>query len=445
MHKHTLYFFFGLLLSAYALKAQTVLEGHWEGAMSRLGSVQLLNFDFLPAGDSLQVQFDDPARGYFRSYAEGVNKFAKTDSVFTLNFGYGNFHCILNKKYGQVTGYNKDWKPEVLFHIKKTGVREPDPYTEENISFINGNVKLAGTIYKPKETATFPLVILIHGSDEQTRRTTYMRSLVYVLTKNHIGVVVYDKRGTGSSGGNMNTASFHDLANDASACIQYISRRKDLPVTKLGLFGTSQGGWIAPMVANRWKSVGFVILNVGPAVSTFKQDLDRVEYTMRGDGFDKKTIDSALQHSRLYFDVVRADTGWNTLRRSVALFKTKPWGTENNLLQLPEKMNDEDMLWWRRNDYDPEKELSRMKCRVLSLMGGNDNLVPPATNLPLMERYLAKAGCPHKIIVLPDAGHNAIAFQTLLGGEWKWPEHYWIWPQRSPIYYEAIIDWIKGD
>lgn len=286
---------------------------------------------------------------------------------------------------------------------------------------------------------------MIHGSDEQTRRTAYIRSLVNVLTKNRIGVVVYDKRGAGKSGGNMRKATFEDLAGDVSACIFYIQKRKDLPVSKLGLFAASAGGWIAPAIANKFRAVEFVILNAGPAVSTFKQDIDRVEFTMRANGFGEKTIDSALQHSRLYFDVVRADSGWEKLRKSVELFKTKNWAKDDNLLQLPEKMDDDDMLWWRSHDYDPEKELSRMKCRVLSLMGGNDNLVPPSTNKALMEQYLTRAQCIHKIVILPDAEHNGIAFQKLLGGEWKWPEHYWIWPQRPAMYYEEIVKWIKDD
>jgi pimeloyl-ACP methyl ester carboxylesterase len=435
-----------LILVTGSIQAQkSVLAGHWEGAMSRLGSVQLLKFDLLPVGDSLEVQFDDPAQGYYRRFLEGNGKVAAGDSVFDIDFGYGKFHCILNKKYRQITGYCKEWRPEVLFHIKKMGAREDDPYTEENISFSNGDVKLAGTIYKPLGQGAYPLVILIHGSDAQTRRTPYIRSLVYVLTKNHIGVVVYDKRGTGSSGGNMQTAGFDDLANDVSACIRYIGRRKDLSITKLGLFATSQGGWIAPRVANKWKNIEFVILNVGPAVPLFKQDLDRVEFTMRANGFGQKTIDSAMQHSRLYFDVVQSNTGWDALQKSVAFYKTKDWAKEDNLLQLPEKMNDDDMLWWRSHDYDPKTDLSRMKCRVLSLMGGSDNLVPPATNQQLMEQYLTKAGCSHKIVVLPNAGHNAIAFQTLEGHDWKWPDHFWIWPQRSELYYDEIVNWIKND
>ncbi|CAN5158724.1 hypothetical protein BH09BAC6_BH09BAC6_12170 [soil metagenome] len=445
MLKNKFLFLYLLVLISNSLPAQkSALQGHWEGAISRLGSVQTLRFDMYGAGDSLQVHYDDPARGVFSCYLEGDQQIGVNDTVFDINFGYGKFHCLLNKKYGQITGSNKNWKPEVLFHIKKIGRAEESPYTSEDISFSNGGVKLAGSIYKPKGSGPDPMVILIHGSDAQARRTWYIRSLVQVLTKNHIGVVVYDKRGTGQSTGNMNTASFADLSNDVSACIRYISNRKDLHISKLGMFATSAGGWIAPAIANKWKIIDFVILNMGPAVPTFKQDLDRVEYTMRANGFDKKTVDSAMNHSMLYFEVVKDNRGWEKLQTSVSLYKTRSWAKDNNLLQLPEKMNDEDMLWWRSHNFDPANDLSHMHCRVLSLMGENDNLVPPATNKALMEQYLSQAGCPHKIVIIPNAGHNGIAFQTLFGGEWNWPEHFWIWPQRPALYYDEIISWIKG-
>jgi len=291
----------------------------------------------------------------------------------------------------------------------------------------------------------YPLVILIHGSDAQTRQTPYIRGLVYELTKANIAVLVYDKRGAGGSGGDASKATFNDLAADVSACIRYVKTKKELNISKMGLLATSAGGWIAPGIANKWnKTIGFVILNAGPAVSAYKQDIDRVEYTMRDNGFDKNTIDSAVRYSNLYFQVVKNNAGWEQLLPWVKLYKTKSWAVDNNLLQLPAKMNDDDMIWWRKHNFDPGFDLSHMKCRVLSIMGEKDVLVPPATNKNLMEQYLTAARCPHKIIELPNAGHNGIAYQTLLGGEWHWPDHYWIWPQRSAMYYDEIIKWVKN-
>jgi hypothetical protein len=36
------------------------------------------------------------------------------------------------------------------------------------------------------------------------------------------------------------------------------------------------------------------------------------------------------------------------------------------------------------------------------------------------------------------------SFGTLRGGEWKWPENYWVWPKKSPLFYETIMEWLSG-
>jgi len=140
-----------LLLATLSLSAQrNLLEGHWEGAVTRLGAVQPLKFDFTVVGDSLSVQFDDPAQGYYQKLLEGNQKLGANDTAFDINFGYGKFHCVLNRIYLQITGVNKNWKPELLFHLKKIGEKEPSPYSAEDITFNSGNTRLAGSIYKPK-------------------------------------------------------------------------------------------------------------------------------------------------------------------------------------------------------------------------------------------------------------------------------------------------------
>jgi len=79
------------LINYSALAQKNILPGHWEGAISRLGSVQLLKFDFIAVGDSIEIQYDDPVRGCYRCYLEGDQKIGVSDSVFDINFGYAKF------------------------------------------------------------------------------------------------------------------------------------------------------------------------------------------------------------------------------------------------------------------------------------------------------------------------------------------------------------------
>lgn len=430
----------------YSLFCQSLLTGHWEGAMSREGSIQLLNLHFYQVGDSLEVQFDDPAKGFYRCYVDEIRQHQRIglfDSVFVLNFGYGEFTMYLNNRFAELTGINEDWQPSVKVHLKKVRRTIRDNFTIEEVIIKNKNVSLAGTMYIPKGERQFPFVVLIHGSGKSTRRSIYARSLTYVLAQNGIGVLAYDKRGQGNStGDDGGYASFSLLADDALTCLKYIRSRKDLSVSKAGFLGTSQGGWIAPIAANRSKDVDFIVLNVGPAVSTFQQDIDRVAYSMRNNDFAQSTIDSALRHSKLYFEVVRSGKNWEALKRSVDGYKNKEWAKE--YLQLPEALNDSDMVWWRMNDYDPKENLSRLRCNVLSIFGGFDELVPPETNKPLMESYLSKSGCQYRITVFPGMTHNGLLYQTLHGGKWEWPENFWIWSKRPEQFYTEIVDWIQS-
>jgi pimeloyl-ACP methyl ester carboxylesterase len=431
-----------LLINKIAV-CQSILAGRWEGAMTREGSVQQINLTFIPEGDSLDIMFDDPGKGFFDCYVDEIKpdqRIGINDTIFALNFGYGNFRLHVNKKDQEITGLNDNWKPSVLFHIKKSFTGQILNFEKEDVIYKNNNITLSGTIYKPKGRTEYPYVILIHGSGIQTRKTINLRSMAYVLAQNGIGVLIYDKRGAGNSTGSGD-ASIFDLAGDAIAGVNYLSGRKDLNIRKLGFLGTSQGGWIASIVSGRIRNIDFIILNVGPAVSTHQQEIDRVNFSMRYDGFAEATIDSAIGHTKLYLNVVRNNSGWDDLKTSVDHFEKTPWGKD--YLQLPDRMNDADMLWWRNNFYDPKDDLSRVKCRVLSLMGGIDRLVPPQTNKELMENYLTMAKATHKIIEFPGADHSMLTWQKLRGGKWEWPEKYWVWSKKPISYYEEIINWIK--
>src|SRR3990167_4680993 len=121
-----------------------------------------------------------------------------------------------------------------------------DSILVKEIVFESEGVKLAGSIYAPKDAQA--AVVLVHGSDPVPRMT----KLAELLAKNGLLVLTYDKRGVGESGGvyvgpqvgtnNISVDNLTLLAKDASAAINVIHQYdKDLPI---GLVGASQAGWI---------------------------------------------------------------------------------------------------------------------------------------------------------------------------------------------------------
>ncbi len=306
------------------------------------------------------------------------------------------------------------------------------------------DINLSGMLYNPKNRIgqAVDYVILVHGSGAQDRFSPYYISLGYSLAKNGFGVLLYDKRGTGLSSGNFESASMEDLANDALAALNYLKNRKDIKKFEIGFLGTSQGGWIAPIAANKNKDCDFLILNVGPAVSVFEQDINRVEYSMKNDGWDQASIDSAVLYSELYFQYVKDNSPetWKKLDKFSKDIKNKDWVEYVN---IPD--NKDDFEWWRNNNYDPETTLKNLKCRTLCLFGEYDPLVPPEENENLMREYLTLAGIEFDIKVIPGTLHDMKTFQGLNGDNWSWPKVYWEWRKQPYSFLDNIIQFLNKD
>jgi pimeloyl-ACP methyl ester carboxylesterase len=298
-------------------------------------------------------------------------------------------------------------------------------------------------IFKPKNiTNPIPYVILIHGSDYQDRNTPYYHSLGYALASNGIGVLLYDKRGCGKSTGNWEQSSFADLADDAVAALQFLKNREDLGISKIGFLGTSQGGWISTIAANKTTDCSFVIMNVGPSVSLFEQDIHRVQYSMTDDGWEKAIVDSAVTYTKLYFKYIETnkDKDWKALEKYCNVIKSKEWAEYVN---VPTGQSDEDIIWWRKNAFNPANYLSKIKCPVLSIFGEKDILVPPKENEAKMDSLLKLSGTQYKVVTIKGCAHDMLTYQGLNGANWDWPMVYWQWRRQPTEFIQTITEWIK--
>ena len=427
-----------LMMLMYNYVNSQNLSGRFEGAVTRDGSVQLVNFDFYSEQGIQKGTYEIPENG---SFDVPIDKIELKNDTLNIKFYFGNFFCFLNENKDGITGISENWNPKIRIHVKKTAVREK-PYIKEEITFKNNDIKLYGMLYQPRNQIGKPLnyVILVHGSGAQDRFSPYYISLGYSLAKNGFGVLLYDKRGTGLSSGNFESSSMEDLADDALAALNYLKDREDIKKSEIGFLGTSQGGWISSIAANKSKECDFLILNVGPAVSVFEQDINRVEYSMKNDGWDKSSIDSAVSYTELYFQYVRDNSTktWKKLDKFSKDIKNKDWVEYVN---TPE--NKDDFEWWRNNDYDPEATLKNLKCRTLCLFGEYDPLVPPKENENLMREYLTIAKIDFDIKVIPGTVHDMKTFQGLNGDNWNWPKVYWEWRKQPYSFLDNIIQFLN--
>lgn len=426
------------LFIAHGLSAiGQVPHGRYAGALSRDGSVQLMSLRFAMNAGRLEARYDIPELGIY-DVACDTTAFAG-DSLF-IRFFYGAFHGRYFPATEEITGISEGWQPKIRSHVKRAA-EEEKPYVPMDITFHNGDVRLEGTLFAPKNAGPYPVVIMIHGSDAQDRTTWYYRSLGYLLAQRGIGAFLYDKRGCGASSGSFEAASFDDLASDAVAAYDALRANPAMNISRIGYLGTSQGGWVAPIAANRTPGCAFLVLNVGPSVPVFDQDVHRVRYGMLADGLPTAAIDSAVAYTRLYFAYVRSNKAKDrkAVERMAASIRPRDWSSFVNL-----DLADEDLAWWRRNDHDPAASLRALRCPTLSIFGELDPLVPPQENRARMEDLLTAAGVDHRIVVLPGCGHDARTFQGLNGNDWDWPRVYWQWRTQPREFIDSIVDLILG-
>src|SRR6185369_8798398 len=141
----------------------------------------------------------------------------------------------------------------------------------EEIVFTNETVQLAGTLYKPETSMAHPALVVLHAASGETREFPFYQHLVTQLPARGIAVLLFDRRGSGRSSGDFETVSFETLATDGSAAVEYLRSRDDIDKGRIGLYGISQGGWIAPLVIGLRSDIAFLIIVSGCGVSPAEQ------------------------------------------------------------------------------------------------------------------------------------------------------------------------------
>jgi len=144
-----------------------------------------------------------------------------------------------------------------------------------SVRFAGPNITIAGTVYTPASGGPFPALVLVHGSAPLKRG-------FYALWAEHLAragfvVLVPDKRGVGGTGGtfesenNTSRANVDLLAADVVAAVAFAAGLPDVDSSRVGLFGLSQAGWVAPLAARGSPQVRFLALITAPAVSVHEE------------------------------------------------------------------------------------------------------------------------------------------------------------------------------
>lgn len=345
-------------------------------------------------------------------------------NTFEIGNALGQFERI----EGQLQFSEKDkviWKRK---DVKTAGKKIP--IREEAISFKNHRITLAGTLLLPEGNGPFPCIVFTHGSGAETRAGS--RGLANLFVANGIAALIFDKRGTGKSSGKDWQDSFDNYASDALAAGEFIKKYPGIDSKKLGIYGHSQGGWIAPLAISKTTLFSFAIISAANAVSPVAQHLAAGDEEYRMTGMDETTIQEVHAFRLLKYEV--GITGKNRREfnnKFLPEAKNKPWFKTTGGA-LPESS------FWKANGfYDPAPALKAITCPILVLYADKDISTNTEMNLPLMKQLIRSNEVTYK--VFQNANHMMMKVDKK-GYATKQLPHV---TQFADGYIETLINWTR--
>ena len=293
----------------------------------------------------------------------------------------------------------------------------------EDIVIEGAGVRLAGSFVFPPGEGPFPTVIHVHGSGDETRHASRMAAQRF--TEFGIASFVYDKRGTGASSGRWQDVGFEELAADILAVAEEVAKHPDVDAGAIGLCGTSQGGWTAPLAASRSDRIAFVITVSGPLVTPAEEGHWDSILSVRGAGYDDDVVEAVEEILDLW-DVGVSSGDWSLYREAIEFVRTEPWF---RAAALPAEWSGPSTDWYRRiMGCDPVPIFEELDVPVLALLGRLDESIPAEKSARILERIAREREKPFEVVLYPDADHALCVVRD--------PSAPFRWPGRVPGIFE---------
>jgi dienelactone hydrolase len=267
---------------------------------------------------------------------------------------------------------------------------DPSAIVERDLS-VGSAPSLPGTLTLPKNARAVAGAVLVHGSgpndrDENLGATAVFRDLALGLATRGVAVLRYDKRTRVDRRGVVTQKE--EVVDGALAAVNALRQQPEVDPARVVVIGHSQGGALAPRIAEEDGRLAGVLVLAGPTRPLQDSSLAQAEYLSSLDPSDEMR-QKGLEQARAFKKVVD-DPG---LKSDSEL----PGGTA-----------------WRgayflaMRGYHPEQVAAKLECPILVVQGERDYQVTLAEDFPPWRQALA--GNPRATLkTYPALDHRLVA------------------------------------
>ena len=311
--------------------------------------------------------------------------------------------------------------------------------------FQGAGVTLAGRLVMPKGKDHVAIVVLVHGSDAGSAlEGSGVFALQRLFPSSGVGVFVYDKRGTGASGGKF-THDYLLLADDAIAAIREAKRLAGARAQRIGYLGTSQGGWVAPLAA-KIEAVDFVVVAYGLAISPLEEDRSCMALDLTRHGYGADALAKAMEVADATSAVLLSNfrEGYDRVEAVRQKYEKEPWfrylhGNVSFLIleRSPAELKElgPTLFSGAPLQYDPMPVLRNLETPQLWVLGADDIDAPCAETAARL-KALAASGSPITTAIFRGAEHGIYEYELA-------PDGTRLWTRQPEGYFRMMVDFIR--
>lgn len=403
-------------LSAAGSTAPETIEaylGNWEGVIGK-GSTDLkIGLSFSDAEGVMEADIVIPAQGFKGKLK--IQELSETTISLLIQGIPGNprfqgelvgdrISGIFSQS-GQDLDFSLSRSLEALSTKRPQDPTPPFPYSVEEVEFSSGDTTIAGSLTIPEGDAAFPAIIMITGSGPQNRDEELLGHRPFLvisdaLSRAGFAVLRTDDRGVGGSSGELSQASYAQLADDVIAGLEFLKTRTDIDPGRIGLFGHSEGGYLAPLVASQRSDLAFIIMMAAPSVAGLEVLELQNRLILQQEGESETEIAKQIAFLRLLADALKreaydeaASLTEARVKESFAAMAESEKPSEELQAQIIETQVANVANPYFRNVmvFDPQPYLRELRLPVLAFYGSKDIQVDAEQSLEPLRAALQEA------------------------------------------------------